>query len=175
MNRNQTIARFETLDDANEAVRSLLNAHVPARALRLVGCDGRRVSTRLVAPRRSVLPGALLGAAVGVTAGFALALGELVGVYGSEALLTPATLDLTRFGIGGGLLAGAVGGGLTGLGQWRMTPNDAAFEGPVHVTVAGDPWRSIARDVLSAGVLVDDEPGCRPTPDFGRDSWSVAL
>lgn len=164
MPRTTLTARFDTLKDANDAIRTLLNAHLPARALRLVGRDGTQLTPLAIRPRRAGLWGSALGAVLGVTAGVVLAAAELFALHGSEALWTPAAMTLGRYGVAGGLLAGAAGGGLTGLGQWRMTPSDEALEGPTFLTVEGHTWCRIAHEVLDDNVVV------RPHPQFADPS-----
>lgn len=130
-----TSARFHDSDDVEPAVRALLNASVPRKRFAVLRQHGKTLSPQRIERVTAALPGMVVGSVAGVAAS-ALMLGGVVGPLESLTV---------------GIFAGAVGGFVTGAGQWRFrlsTGETNDERGHWWLVVEGRPWARRACQVF---------------------------
>ena len=120
------MGRFENLEQAERAVHTLLDNHVPSDAISVMARSDGEMVERGLAYESGVATGALAGGT----------LGTILGLLGASVV---ATGTLGPLGVPaiivGAASAGSVGGAATGLSWWSKTAmaHADAFDDDTHV------------------------------------------
>jgi hypothetical protein len=183
------IGSFDSVDDANRAVRELRAAGFVERDINLIAnnvqrgvATGAPVTNPGMAHDNAAATGAVAGGALGGAAGLAASLMGLA-IPGIGPILAAGPIVAALAGAGAGAVAGGLIGGLTNSGSRRMTrrftPSPSAAAGPWSPYAPTSPaptkprkscamrgpWTSTA--ALRNGVPRDG-PGTTPAPNPSR-------